>query len=80
MDHKKYNPADKDKTPEETFNDEMNNSGSTFADTEEQSIARDAAKVEKARTGQSQKIDTVHPDELKPSRNDDIIEQERRND
>jgi hypothetical protein len=67
----------KDK-PAKVYNDEMNNKGNSFLDTDKESKARDMAKVNKALNGQGQKMDSVHPDDLKETRNDRMIEQERR--
>lgn len=68
------------KLPGETYREEKENEGSAFMDSDRESAERDAAKIDKAISGESQKIDTVHPDDLQPDRNDEIMEQERRND
>jgi hypothetical protein len=52
----------------------------SFPDTERELSAKDAAKVNKALRGEGQKMDTVHPDDLKETENDRNIEQERSND
>lgn len=64
--------------PEKAYREEMHDKGSTFSDTNAESAARDKAKIEKSLTGQGQKMDSVHPDELKESREDKMIERERR--
>lgn len=71
MDNNKWEPDSKQGDPEKAYRDELAGKGSTFTDTPSEADARDKAKVEKSLTGQSQKIDTVHPDELK---DDDIDE------
>ena len=71
MDNRKWEPDSKEGNPEKTYNDELAGKGSVFTDTPSESEARDKAKVEKALTGQSQKMDSVHPDEL----NDDDIDE-----
>lgn len=50
--------------PNKVYREEIENKGSTFTDTPAESDARDAAKIEKAQTGQSQKMDGIDPDEL----------------
>lgn len=65
-------------SPAKVYNDEMNDKGNSFLDTDNESKARDMAKVNKALSGQGQKMDSVHPDDLRETRNDRIIEQERR--
>jgi hypothetical protein len=64
--------------PAKVYNDEMNDKGNTFLDTDKESKARDMAKVNKTLSGQGQKMDSVNPDDLKETRNDRMIEQERR--
>jgi len=56
----------------------MNDKGNSFLDTQKESKARDMAKVNKAIDEEGQKMDSVHPDDLKETRNDRMIEQERR--
>jgi hypothetical protein len=73
MDNHNLGSDRKDGNPKEVFREELRNEGSMFTDTPAESDARDKAKVQKALTGQSQKIDTVHPDELKDDDMDDII-------
>lgn len=50
--------------PEKAYRNELENKGSTFTDTPAESDARDDAKIEKAKTGQSQKMDGSDPDEF----------------
>jgi hypothetical protein len=50
--------------PNKVYGEELENKGSTFTDTPAESDARDAAKIEKAQTGQSQKMDGIDPDEF----------------
>lgn len=50
--------------PEKAYRDELQEKGSSFTDTPSETEARDKAKIEKALSGQSQKIDSVDPDEL----------------
>lgn len=64
MDSRKWEPDSREGNPEKAYNDELAGKGSTFTDTPSESDARDKAKVEKSLTGQSQKMDGVHPDEL----------------
>lgn len=74
MDKHKFEPDQNMGDPNKVFREELRNEGSMFTDTPAESDARDKAKVKKALTGQSQKMDTVHPDELK---DDDMDEQIR---
>ena len=60
MDNKKFN-TDQKSNPEKAYREELSEKGSTFADTPEESEARDQAKIQKAATGQSQKIDGGNP-------------------
>jgi hypothetical protein len=60
MDDKKFN-TDQKSNPEKVYQDELNEKGSTFTDNEEESEARDQAKIQKAASGQSQKIDGGNP-------------------
>ena len=43
--------------PGKAYRDELNEKGSTFTDTNAEAAARDEAKMQKAATGQSQKMD-----------------------
>ncbi len=61
--------------PDKAYRDELENKGSTYADTPSESDARDRAKIEKAQTGESQKLDGSDPDEFD---DDDIAEEIRR--
>ncbi len=74
MDQHNLEPDRKRGNPEQTYRDELAGKGSSFGDTPSESDARDKAKVEKALTGQSQKMDSVHPDE---SKDDDMDEMTR---
>lgn len=60
----KWEPDRKEGDPNKAYSDELDNKGSTFTDTPSETDARDKAKVEKALSGESQKMDSVHPDEL----------------
>jgi hypothetical protein len=73
MDNNKFEPDRKEGNPDQTYRDELAGKGSTFSDTPSEADARDKAKVEKALTGQSQKIDSIHPDELKDDDMDDML-------
>lgn len=72
MDKKNLEPDSRQGNPEEAFRDELAGKGSTFTDTPSEADARDKAKVQKAISGQSQKMDTVHPDELNDDDMDEI--------
>jgi hypothetical protein len=72
MDNRKFEPDRKEGNPNEVFREEMNNEGNMFTDTPTEADARDKAKVQKALSGESQKMDTVHPDELDDDDMDDI--------
>lgn len=58
--------------PDKAYRDELSAKGSTFTDTPSEAEARDKAKVEKVMHGDTQKMDSVHPDELQ----DDDAEEE----
>ena len=73
MDKNKWEPDSRQGNPDQAYRDELAGKGSTFSDTPTESDVRDKAKVEKALSGETQKIDSVHPDELKDDNNDDII-------
>lgn len=64
MAERKWEPDRKVGDPNEAYREELDNKGSTFTDTPSEAEARDKAKVEKALSGESQKMDSVHPDEL----------------
>jgi hypothetical protein len=74
MDKHKWEPDREAGNPDEAYRDELAGKGSTFTDTPTEADARDKAKVEKALSGESQKMDSVHPDELQ---DDDIDEMTR---
>jgi len=79
MNHnERNNPNNKTGNPEKVYREELNDKGSTFTDTNEESDARDMAKIEKSLTGHGQKMDSVHPDELEETHEDRMIEKERR--
>jgi len=80
MNKDRQSGKDKIGNPAKVYRDEMHDKGSTFTDTAAESKARDMAKVNKSLSGQGQKMDSVSPDELKPDRNDRIIEEERSDD
>lgn len=71
----KNNNEDKG-NPGKAFSDELQNKGSTFSDTPSESEARDNAKIEKAATGQSQKIDGGNPHADEDTVSDDEIRRE----
>lgn len=64
MEERKWEPDRKVGNPDKAYQEELENKGSTFTDTPSETEARDKAKVEKALSGESQKMDSVHPDEL----------------
>ena len=64
MEERKWEPDRKVGNPDEVYREELKNKGSMFTDTPSEADARDKAKVEKALRGDSQKMDSVHPDEL----------------
>lgn len=64
MEERKWEPDRKEGNPDKAYREELANKGSTFTDTPSEADARDKAKVEKALSGESQKMDSVHPDEL----------------
>lgn len=70
MDKQKWEPDSRQGNPDKAYHDELAGKGSSFADTPSESDARDKAKVEKVVSGQTQKIDTVHPDELQDDDNE----------
>ena len=65
MNNEKFDPDRKVGNPDEVFREELRNEGSVLNDTPTESDARDKAKVQKVLSGETQKMDTVHPDELK---------------
>lgn len=67
------NPDSERGNPEKAYREELQNKGSVFTDTPSEAEARDKAKVEKALSGQSQKIDTVSPDELQDDNNEEFL-------
>ena len=73
MDKNKWEPDSRTGNPDKAYRDELEGKGNTFSDTPTESDARDKAKVEKAVSGETQKIDSVHPDELRDDENDDIL-------
>jgi hypothetical protein len=70
MDNKNYGD------PEKTFHDELKDKGSTFTDTHAESEARDDAKIQKAATGQSQKMDGGNPHADEDTVSDEEIRRE----
>jgi hypothetical protein len=68
------------KDPSQVYKEELENKGSSFLDNSKQSEARDKAKIDKALAGESQKMDSVDPEELRPTKNDEILEREKSND
>jgi hypothetical protein len=72
MENHKWEPDSKEGNPDKAYRDELANKGSSLTDTPSESDARDKAKVEKAISGESQKIDTVHPDDLQDDNDEEI--------
>lgn len=72
MDTHKWEPDRKEGNPDKAYNDELAGKGSTFTDTPSETEARDRAKVEKSLSGESQKIDSVHPDDLMDDDTDEM--------
>lgn len=72
MEKHKWEPDRKVGEPDQAYRDERDNKGSTFTDTPSESDARDKAKVDKVLSGETQKIDTVHPDELQDDNDEEI--------
>lgn len=70
MNNKRYDP-DSTGNPDKVYNEELENKGSTFLDTPAEADARDLAKIQKASTGQSQKIDGSDPYEDGGTTDDD---------
>lgn len=61
--------------PGQAYRDELANKGNIFSDTPDESEARDRAKIEKAQSGQSQKMDGSNSDEFDDG---DLAEEIRR--
>jgi len=72
MDKHKWEPDRKEGNPDKAYRDELENKGSTFTDTPAEAEARDKAKVEKVMSGETQKIDSVSPDELQDDNDEEI--------
>lgn len=62
--------------PEKVYRDELENKGSTFTDTNDESDARDKAKIEKVARGESQKMDGDNPYQDEDTVSDDEIRRE----
>lgn len=62
--------------PGKAYREELAGKGSTFSDTPRESDARDKAKIEKVLSRDTQKMDTVHPDELKDDGDDEAVRRE----
>jgi hypothetical protein len=62
--------------PGKAYRDELNEKGSTFTDTNVESAARDEAKMRKAASGQSQKMDGGNPHAEEDSTSDEEIRRE----
>lgn len=75
MEERKWEPDSKEGNPEKVYREELEGKGSILSDTPSESDARDKAKVAKALSGESQKMDSVHPDDLKDD-DDEIIRRE----
>jgi hypothetical protein len=72
MDKRKWEPDRKTGDPDKAYREELENKGSTFTDTPSESAARDKAKVEKVLSGETQKMDTVAPDELQDDNDEEM--------
>lgn len=77
-DNDNKNSNDQTGNPEKTFRDELHDKGSTLSDTPAESDARDKAKIAKSLTGQGQKMDSVHPDEIREGKTEEMIDWERK--
>lgn len=73
MDKNQWEPDSREGNPDKAYQDELAGKGSAFLDTPSEADARDKAKVEKSLTGQSQKIDSIHPDDLKDDDSDEML-------
>ena len=62
--------------PEKAYREELHEKGSTFTDTNAESAARDQAKIQKAASGQSQKMDGGNPHADEDTVNDEEIRRE----
>ena len=80
MRNNKNKDTNSGKDPSQVYNEERENKGSSFLDNADQSAARDRAKIDKVLSGESQKMDSVDPEELRPTKNDEILEREKSND
>ena len=80
MRNNKNKGTQSEKDPSQVYIEERENKGSRFLDNAEQSVARDRAKIDKVLSGESQKMDSVDPEELRPTKNDEILEREKSND
>ena len=72
----KNNNDERGGNPGKAYRDELKDKGSTFTDTNAESAARDEAKMEKAATGQSQKMDGGNPDAHEDTVSDEEIRRE----
>ena len=72
------NPDNKTGNPEKAFREELNDRGSSFSDTNAESDARDKAKIVKSLSGQGQKMDSAHPDDIQEGSVEEMIERERK--
>lgn len=62
--------------PGQAYRDELKEKGSTFTDNNAEAAARDEAKIEKAASGQSQKMDGGNPDADEDTVSDEEIRRE----
>ncbi len=62
--------------PDQAYRDELKEKGSTFTDTNDEAAARDEAKIHKAASGQSQKMDGGNPYADEDSVSDEEIRRE----
>lgn len=57
--------------PSKVYQEELQDKGNHINDSNEESDARDMAKMNKSIQGVNQKIDSAHPDDLKRTDDDD---------
>ena len=70
------NNGEESGNPGKTYGDELAEKGSTFTDTNAEATARDEAKITKAATAQSQKMDGGNPDADEDTVSDEEIRRE----
>lgn len=69
----------KEVNPQKRFQDEPYSKGDESTDRSGEGQSQDLSTIERVISGDGQKMDTVHPDELEMDRNDRIIEEIRDN-